>query len=95
MGLDGSISPHLFLLAAEGLSCLLKAQDSGVRGLSVAPTATSANHLLFADDSLLLFEATSATAGRVRDILNMYCAASGQRINTDKSSIYFSKGVPE
>ena len=29
----------------------------------------------------------------MRDLLNTYCATSGQRINTDKSSIYFSKKV--
>ena len=48
------ISPYLFLLAAEGLSCLLKSfdQSSALNGLKVAPTAPAVNHLLFADDRL-------------------------------------------
>ena len=89
------ISPYLFLIAAEGLSCLLKAENIGVQNLAVAPTAPSVNHLLFADGILLFFEATRASTEKVRDLLKMYCDASGQRINTDKSSIYFSKMVQE
>lgn len=49
------ISPYLFLLAAEGLSCLPKTHVDGVRGITVASTAPEVNHLLFADDSLLFF----------------------------------------
>ena len=51
------ISSYLFLLAAEGLSCLLKSssQSSAFGGIKVAPTAPTVSHLLFADDSLLLF----------------------------------------
>ena len=41
------------------------------------------------------FEANDASATRVNELLNIYCNASGQRINVDKSSIFFSKGVPE
>jgi hypothetical protein len=50
------ISPYLFLLVAEGLSCLLKSSErsSTLSGLKVASTALAVNHLLFADDSLLL-----------------------------------------
>jgi hypothetical protein len=47
------ISPYLFLLAAEGLSCLLKhhSLSSELHGLMVAPSAPAVSHLLFADDS--------------------------------------------
>ena len=91
------ISPYLFLLAAEGLSCLLKSQreSSNLGGIQVAPTAPLVNHLLFADDSLLFFKANGEGANEVNQVLDIYCTASGQRINFDKSSIFFSKGVPE
>ena len=53
------ISPYLFLLAAEGLSCLLKSrlQSSELSGIKVAPSAPMVSHLLFADDSMLFFKA--------------------------------------
>ena len=61
----------------------------------MAPTAPAVNHLLFADDSLLFVKANASGATDVRDLLHKYCEASGQRINLDKSSIFFSKGSPE
>jgi len=58
------ISPYLFLLAAEGLSCLIKAriQSSNLKGIMVAPSAPVVSHLLFADDSLLFFRASTENA---------------------------------
>ena len=52
-----------------------------------------ASHLLFVDDSLLFFKANRESAEVVKEALNTYCQASGQRINADKSSIHFAKGV--
>ena len=49
------------------------------------------NHLLFADDSLLFFEAEDASATRIDELLRTYCNASGQRINMEKSSIFSVK----
>src|SRR6185437_15485697 len=88
------ISPYLFLLATEGLSCLLKArnQSSVLNGIKVAPSAPVVSHLLFADDSLLFFRANRESAEEIKEVLNTYCQASGQRINMDKSSIHFAKG---
>jgi len=88
------ISPYLFLLAAEGLSCLLnsRVQSSNLSGIMVAPSSPMVSHLLFADDSLLFFKANRESAELVRDALQSYCKASGQQVNLDKSSIHFAKG---
>jgi hypothetical protein len=58
------ISPYLFLLAAEGLSGLLKQsrQSPHLHGIKVAPTAPFVNHLLFSDDSMLFVKATDEGA---------------------------------
>ena len=85
------ISPYLFLLAAEGLSCLLKNvnQSSQMGGIQVAPSAPPVNYLLFADDSLLFFKANDGGATKVSNLVKTYCQASGQRINPMKSTIFF------
>ena len=82
-------------VAAEGLSCLLKSlnPDDSIPGIQVAPNAPQVNHLLFADDSLLFFHATPAMATRVDLLLQRYCAASGQRINKEKSSIFLARAA--
>jgi hypothetical protein len=91
------ISPYLFLLAAEGLSCLLKSrvESLSLNGIKVAPSALMVCHLLFADDSLLFFKATRDSAQEINDILQIYCSVSGQQVNLDKSSIHFAKGCQE
>jgi hypothetical protein len=52
------------------------------------------SHLLFADDSMLLFKVDAGSAETIQLLLDKYCLASGQRINRDKSSIFFSKRCP-
>jgi hypothetical protein len=91
------ISPYLFLLAAEGLSCLLRSRgiSENLVGIQVAPTAPPVNHLLFADDSMLFFKANIGAAMEVNNALQAYCQTSGQRVNRSKSSIYFGKGCAE
>jgi hypothetical protein len=81
------ISPYLFLLAANGLSCLLKVNDqsSHLGGIKVAPSAPLVIHLLFADDSLLFFKGSREGAEELSNLLDIYYQASGQRINKDKS----------
>ncbi|KAK1677746.1 hypothetical protein QYE76_038594 [Lolium multiflorum] len=51
------LSPYLFLLCAEAFSSLLrKAEDDNlIQGVKICPLAPSISHLLFADDSLILF----------------------------------------
>ena len=66
-----------------------------VTGIQVADTSPRVNHLLFADDCILFSKANVAEVGKITKLLAIYCGASGQRINNDKSSIYFGKGCAE
>ncbi|XP_020177948.1 uncharacterized protein [Aegilops tauschii subsp. strangulata] len=87
-----SISPYLFLLCAEGLSAMLNKADAEnqIKGIKLAPTAPRLNHLLFADDSLLVLEATTQGVQPINSILHEYEECSGQVINREKSSVMFS-----
>jgi hypothetical protein len=53
------------------------------------------SHLIFADDSLLLFRANKEDAISVKNALDLYCRASGQQVSLEKSSIHFAKGCSE
>ena len=54
------ISLYLFLLCGEGLSCMLQNYNGGWidRGIRVSNVAPWISHLLFADDTMLLFHAS-------------------------------------
>jgi len=89
------LSPYLFLLVAEGLSAMLKgAEERGeLEGVKVCRAAPVISHLLFADDSLILMHADKKNADCLIDILNRYCANSGQKVSEAKSSIFFSNNT--
>lgn len=89
------LSLYLFLLCAEGFTSLLqKAELEGViHGVSICRQAPRISHLLFADDSLLFCQAIDKETRVVLEISKLYTEASGQCINMDKSSIYFSSNT--
>lgn len=91
------ISPYLFLICAEGFSALLNhAEEEGrIRGIQLAPTAPRVSHLLFADDSLLVMEATLQSVQAISEILQVYEESSGQVINREKSSVMFSSNAKQ
>jgi hypothetical protein len=86
------LSPYLFLLCAEGLSSLLMYEEEvgSIDGLRVCRNAPSVSHLLFADDSLILMKADMNNATSLQQVLDTYCANSGQMVSLAKSSIFFS-----
>ncbi|XP_024195894.1 uncharacterized protein LOC112199065 [Rosa chinensis] len=86
------LSPYLFLFVSDVLSTLVqKACDiQWLIPLQITPSTPKISHLLFADDSLFFFEATSATASHLLFLLQTYGNASGQQINYSKSSLFFS-----
>ena len=91
------LSPSLFHLCAEGLSSLIQeaARNQLINELSVCKGCPKITHLFLANDSILFCKATSSECQELKKILWIYEEASGQKINTDKSSIFFSLNTPQ
>lgn len=73
------LSPYLFLICTEGLSQLLYNAERNrlLKGLSIAKNAPPISHLLFADDSILFFEANVVNCACILSVLKDYELASG------------------
>ena len=91
------ISPYIFLLRANVFSSLINeaARNHKLSGVSICRGCPKITHLFFADDSLLFCKATSQECQHLMNILQLYEAASGQKINADKSSVFFSNNTPD
>ena len=86
------LSPSLFLLCAKGLSAILyeAARNQFLSSISISRNCPKITHLFFADDSILFCKAKPEECQKLVQIFRCYEDASGQKINTDKSSVFFS-----
>ncbi|KAL5562617.1 hypothetical protein UlMin_032364 [Ulmus minor] len=91
------LSPYLFLLCGEGLSSLLHhyEQSGDLQGLRCGLRGPTISHLFFSDDSLLFIEAKATACAVLKEVLNIYEAASGQAVNLSKSAVCFGPNLPE
>ncbi|XP_057444580.1 uncharacterized protein LOC130736815 [Lotus japonicus] len=89
------LSPYLFILCAEVLSAMFQhaIASKTLSGIRITPRAPVISHLFFADDSIIFAKASTQEAATILHILHSYEAASGQKINLDKSEISWSRGV--
>lgn len=81
----------LFILLAEGLGRLVKCNvELGlIQGWKWGNNFPPQSHLQFMDDTTLMGLAKIREASNLRKALDIYLAAAGQRINEEKSSIFF------
>jgi hypothetical protein len=91
------ISTYLFLLYTEGLSCLLNARqiDGTLSGIQNRRSGPTISHLLFADDSIFFAKSDTASVEASKDTLNNYSSGTGQKINFQKSSVFFGSHCNE
>lgn len=73
------LSPHLFLLVAEGLSSLIVREEQGgkLTGVPVSAGGVRLSHLLFVDDSLLFCRVNLEEWSNLQNLLKVYERASG------------------
>jgi hypothetical protein len=90
------LSPYLFLFVADGLSTLInrKVETSAMKELIICRNAPGISHLLFADDTLLFFRASTDQAEVIKEVLTTYGHCTGQQINPAKCSIMFNEKCP-
>ena len=91
------LSHFLFLLCTEGLHGLISqvANQEEIKGYSLCKNSPRLTHILFANDSLLFCRATIQECQKFLDILEVYRKCSGQQINRNKTTIFFSKATYE
>jgi hypothetical protein len=70
-------------------------QNNNLSGIALGPDCPAIHSLLFADDLILCGKATIHEAQVIKTILYDFCHQSGQLPNLQKSSILFSKNVPQ
>jgi hypothetical protein len=89
------LSPYLFILCAEAFSSLIRKteREGGITGVPISRGGTRIHHLFFADDSLLFCRASMREWRRVEEVLAFYESASRQKINREKTFIFFSKNT--
>ena len=66
-----------------------------IKGFSLCRRSPTLTHLLFTDDSLLFCRATRDECRKIIDILETYEGELGQKVNKNKTTIFFSKSTDE
>ncbi|KAA3488752.1 reverse transcriptase [Gossypium australe] len=82
------LSPYLDSLLLEDIK-----QRGSMEGAPIGKGRLSINHLFFADDCILFGDASLEGARAVYEVIKEYERNAGQRVNYDKSLIYFGANV--
>ncbi|XP_060961042.1 uncharacterized protein LOC133031536 [Cannabis sativa] len=89
------LSPYLFLLCTEVFSALIRDYErlGKIRRCKVARGAPVLSHMFFVDDCYVFCKASEDSAINMIEILYTFQKASGQQVNIQKSSIFFSANI--
>ena len=89
------LSSYLFLLCIKAFSALIVDANNNKRlnDISICRGCPKVTHLFFVDDSLLFCKAHRQECYKLVEILEHYEMASRQKINANKSSVFFSQNT--
>ena len=89
------LSPFLFVICMEKLAHLIQSNISSGnwRPIRLNKGGPPLSHLFFADDLIIFAEARLDQVQVIKDCLNAFCDASGQKINEGKTRVFFSRNI--
>jgi hypothetical protein len=84
------LSPYLFVLTMEVLSCMLAgcARTQGGFGYHHRCSKIGRTHLCFADDLLIFSEASVHSVVTIQKVLKEFESLSGLKVNPEKSTLF-------
>jgi hypothetical protein len=66
-----------------------KEREGQLQGIHNGRHGPAISHLLFADDSIFFARSDQTSVQALQNTLKTFCDGSGQKINLDKSTIFF------
>lgn len=86
------LSSYLFLVCMEGFTSLIQDYERRrlLSGIQVARGVPTISHMFFADDSYILCKAISEDTTQVVNLPHIFEKVLGQKINREKSYVFFS-----
>ena len=89
------ISPYLFLLCMEFLGAHISAlcEEKRWDKIKASKNGPIFSHIFYADDLMLFAKANSKNCNAILEVLDNFCNMAGQKINVNKSRIFFSPNV--
>ena len=67
--------------------------NDDIRGVAICRNGPRVSHLFFANDSVLFCRATEVECQRILVLLAIYERGSGQKINREKTNIFFNSNT--
>ena len=70
-----------------------KEREGLIKGVAAARQAPRISHLFFANDSIIFCRVTVDECEQVAKVLDVYKEESRQKLNKDKTSLFFSRNT--
>lgn len=91
------LSPYLFVLCLERLahSIISVVDNNDWKPFQIGRNGVHLSHIFFADDIILVSEASERQVQLIKNIIDNFCLASGLSVSNSKSKVVFSPNVKD